>query len=352
MNQWSLRTEILTITHRWPIIVVFILAGSLIGWGVSRIYPAPYQATSEFYVGLDVYRWSQDQNVLRFTGGVSFNYPDDYKNWQMANLNVIILTDDVKREVLRRLRERDSYWLDVSREQLGEMMEVYWRNAGKWRIVINNPQPQYAIQAVEIWQDVGIELIQTATFHARNTMLLDIELQSIAAQQTQTQVELTAQQELLKVIDRMQAEIAQNPANQAVPEALLSQLQAQVAAAAKDTPGWNVLLNDLPVAGSRPAAYQEWLPGVLALLQEEEKLSQLALDRLETEWDQTIESYTFASQSTRGVSPTLQVEKLSESIEPPIRIRPTSTLALIGGLLGLIAWALYWSGWLALKARK
>jgi hypothetical protein len=352
MNQWSLRTEILTITHRWPIIVVFILAGSLIGWGVAQIYPSPYQASSEFYVGIDVYRWAKDQNVLQFTGGVSFNYPDDYKNWQMANLNVIMLTDDVRKEVLRRLRERDSYWLDVSREQLGDMMEVYWRNAGKWRIVINNQQPQRAIQAVEIWQDVGIELIQTATFHSRNVMLLDIQLQSIAAQQTQTQLELAAQQELIQEIERLQTEIAQLSANQAVPQALHSQLQALVAASAKDTPGWNVLLNYLPAAGSQPAAYQVWVTSVHAFLQEELKLSQLALESLGTEWDQTVESFTHASQSTRGVSPTLQVEKISESISPPVRIRPTSTLALIGGLLGLIAWALYWSGWLALRARR
>ncbi len=352
MDQWSLRTEILTITHRWPIIVFFIIVGSLVGWGAARIYPSPYQAAAELYVGLDVYRWAKDQNVLRFTGGVPFNFPDDYKNWQMANLNVIILTDDVKREVLRRLRERDSYWLDVSREQLSDMMEVYWRNAGRWRIVVNNPQPQHAIQAVEIWQDVSIELIQTATFHARNTMLFDIQLQSIASQQNQTQVELAAQQELLQAFGRLQTEIAQISADQAVPVDLHSQLQTLAAASAQDTPGWSILLKELPAADSQPIHYQEWATGVQALLQEEVQISQLALNRMEIEWDQTIESFTEASQSSRGVSPTLEVEKISDSIEPAIRIRPTSTLALIGGLLGLVIWGLYWAGWLTLRARR
>ncbi len=352
MNQWSLRTEILSITHRWPIIVLFILAGSLVGWGASRLWRSPFQATSELYVGLDVYRWAQDPNVLRFTGGVAFNYPDDYKNWQMANLNVIILTDDVKKEVLRRLRERDSYWSDVNREQLSDMMDVYWRNAGKWRLVINNPEPKYALQAVEIWQQVAIELIQTSIFHARNTMLFDIQLQSIAAQQTQTNTTLTAQQEALQQLDQWQGQLSQMETDQPVTEVQRSQIQAIAAANASQAPGWAALLDQLPPAGSRPAAFQSWITDGRALLQEEIRQSQQTLTRLEDEWNQTEESFIQASQGSRGVSPTLQVEKISDSIAPPVQIRPTSTLALIGGLLGLVAWALSWAGWLALKAGK
>jgi hypothetical protein len=352
MNQWSLRTEILSITHRWPVIVLFILVGSLIGMGVAQIWPSPYQATVELYVGLDPYRWAKDQNVIRFTGGVAFNYPDDYKNWQMANLNVIILTDDVKREVLRRLRERDSYWSDVNRGQLSEMMDVYWRNVGKWRLVINNPQSQYAVEAVDTWQQVAIELIQTSIYHARNTMLLDIQLQSIATQQTQIETKLAAQQETLQQLQQWQSQLSQIPAGQTVSDDQRSQLQAVVAVEAGGTPGWTHLLNNFPPSGSSPAAFQKWITDALALVEEEILQSQHNLTRLEAEWNQTQESYIQASQGSRGVSPTLQVEKLTETIPPPVRIRPTSTLALIGGLLGLVIWALFWSGWLAIKARK
>ena len=352
MNQWSLRTEILSITHRWPVIVLFILVGSLTGWGVARLWPSPYQATSEIYVGLDPYRWAKDQNVLRFTGGVAFNYPDDYKNWQMANLNVIVLTDDVIKEVLRRLREHDSYWLDVNRQQLSEMMNVYWRNVGKWRLVINNPQPQYAIDAVNTWQQVAIELIQTSIFHARNTMLVDIQLQSIAGQKTQTETELAAQQETLKQLQSWQAQISQMPSGQTITDTQRSQLQALAAVDANDKPGWTRLLDNFPPAGSSPTTYLSWIADARALIEEEIMQSQETLTHLETEWNQTQESYVQASQGSRGVSPTLQVEILSETIAPPVQIRPTSTLALIGGLLGLVIWALFWSGWLAIKARK
>ncbi len=255
MNQWSLRTEILSISHRWPIIVLFILAGALSGWGAARLWPAPYQTTSEMYVGLDVYRWASDPNVIRFTGGVAFNFPDDYKNWQMANLNVIIQTDDVKKEVLRRLRGRESYWLDVNREQLGEMMDVYWRNAGKWRLVINNPQPQHASQAIEVWQQVAIELIQNAIYHARNTMLFDIQLQSIAAQQTRTDISLAAQQEALQQFDQWQTQLSQMTAYQPVADSPRAQLQAIAAANAADTPGWASLLDKLSRSRRPPSSF-------------------------------------------------------------------------------------------------
>jgi len=352
MNQWSLRTEILTITHRWPVIVVMILIGCLVGWGVARFYPSPYQATSELYVGLDVYLWARDQNVVRFTGGVSFNNPDDYKNWQMANLNVIILTDDVKKEVLRRLRERSSYWLDVNRGQLSEMMNVYWRNAGKWRLVINNPQPQHAAEAVEVWQQVALEVIHTSIFHARNTMLYDIQLQSIAAEQTQTKTDLAAQQDALGKFNQWATQLSEIPADQVVSDEQRSQLLAIASANAGETPGWTSLLNGFPEAGSTSAAYQNWLVDARALLEEEIQISQQTLTRLDTEWNQTRESYLEASQGSRGVSPTLQVEPISDTIAPPVQVRPTSTLALIGGLIGLLAWALFWSGWLAMKARR
>jgi hypothetical protein len=38
-EQLTLREYIVHATQRWPILVIFCLAGSLLGWGISLLYP-------------------------------------------------------------------------------------------------------------------------------------------------------------------------------------------------------------------------------------------------------------------------------------------------------------------------
>jgi len=42
--------------------------------------------------------------------GVKFNNPDDYKNWQMANLNALITSEDVFSLTLDTLKEKNNSW--------------------------------------------------------------------------------------------------------------------------------------------------------------------------------------------------------------------------------------------------
>src|SRR5512137_1897129 len=93
INEWSLRDEILTISHRWPLIVLFCLAGSLIGFALSYVWPSPHRATKELYVGLNIDQALEDQNAADHAK-IKFYNADDYKNWQMSSLNTLIFADD------------------------------------------------------------------------------------------------------------------------------------------------------------------------------------------------------------------------------------------------------------------
>ena len=48
MNEWILRDEILVVFHKWPVIVAFVLVGSLIGIGFTSIWPSSFQASTGF----------------------------------------------------------------------------------------------------------------------------------------------------------------------------------------------------------------------------------------------------------------------------------------------------------------
>jgi uncharacterized protein involved in exopolysaccharide biosynthesis len=60
MNIWNFRDEILAAAHRWYWVVASFLLGALLGWLVSFVWPAPYRATLNLYVGLNAYRATRD----------------------------------------------------------------------------------------------------------------------------------------------------------------------------------------------------------------------------------------------------------------------------------------------------
>ncbi|MGB5844900.1 MAG: hypothetical protein WBG94_10680, partial [Anaerolineales bacterium] len=56
MNEWVLRNEILAALHRWPVIVVFSLAGAMVAMVATFFWPSPYRANVEISVELNPYR--------------------------------------------------------------------------------------------------------------------------------------------------------------------------------------------------------------------------------------------------------------------------------------------------------
>ena len=103
MKTWNLLDYILTATHRWYVSLAFILAGSLLGLGTSYVFPSPYRATLDLYVGLNAYRSPYD-SYAEYLAGQSFRMVDDYKNWQMDQLESFVLSDPFMTELLERLQ--------------------------------------------------------------------------------------------------------------------------------------------------------------------------------------------------------------------------------------------------------
>ena len=49
-------------------IVLFCLAGALVGWLVSLVMPSPHRATKELFVGLNISRSADDRNAVEHAG--------------------------------------------------------------------------------------------------------------------------------------------------------------------------------------------------------------------------------------------------------------------------------------------
>jgi hypothetical protein len=352
MREWSLREEILIATHQWPVILAFILVGCTLGIAASYFWQSPYEATSEVFVGLNIANIGKDENIANFTGGLTFNYVDDYKNWQMANLNTVIYSNDIVRITLERLIAEDAYWKQVTRPELSNMLQVYWRNPGRWRMVATHPDPQRAAQASSIWRDVIVESVSESVMHSQDTLNLGNQLESLADIQQSLSNRLVQLQEIRDGLNRWSIEVGQLPADAPLEPLMRWRGFSLASQAAGYDPAWQTALGEYPDADALPAEYLTWLVSAEVTLNELINILENQLQALAVEQEKIATEYERSSRRSRGFAPTLVVERVSGGPTSIAQVRPTAQLGLIGGALGLLAWILFWFGRLAMEAKQ
>lgn len=342
---WSLRDDLLAAVHRWYQILGFCLAGALIGALAAYLAPTPYRASRELYVGLNVEQASQDRSAAQQAGLVFLN-ANDYKNWQMASLNSVVFMDPIIDETLARLQAINPYWTVVGREELARMLHVYWRNAGKWRLVAESPLPDRAIEAVLVWQDVLVEHVHAAVAEANRSLTIDAQMQGLAPTLAEAQANwlnlARAQNALPAWITGQNAKPAAAPLDP-TEWAALDQILAPLSAA--------LVLDGRPAPGASRREVLDWLAAVQTGLARAATDAQAHSHALETQYQSLATQFSQASQASLGLSPELLVQKLSRTrvyLEP---VRPFGIMMLVGALLGWAAWALWWLYGVARAAR-
>lgn len=339
--------EILSATRSWPWIALFCILGSLLGWGVSLVLPTPHRATRELFVGLNVYNSLEGQNRTEYAG-IEIVNANDFKNWQMASLNTLILKDEVIDATLARLRTLDPYWEGVDRTTLADSLDVYWRNAGKWRLVAENTDPQRAEQAVITWEAVVVERVHSAVLASQRAMVIDLQLRAIAQQR------LTH----LAKIERLRQ------AHEAMEHALINP-EALAADASLDQnvhwdlwrqmgrldlgQAWNSLLDAFPPQSSPAGVYRDWLMQAIPLVEAETLDLEEQTHQLDQRQQEAAAQFAQATQESLGLSATLDVDKISETRLQQFVVRPTGKLMLAGSLLGMVIWFAFWLGGISLK---
>ena len=140
LKAWSLAKELYRSFHQWPVILLFMGVGALVGWSLTFMLPANYRAVEQVYVGLNPYRAFSDANFLA-VARPKYSNIDDYKNWQMSQLETVIYLDTFMDATLDRLRKQDPYWDNMDANQLFNILEADWRTAGVWSLIATHPDP-------------------------------------------------------------------------------------------------------------------------------------------------------------------------------------------------------------------
>lgn len=337
MNEWRLSAEISRVTHNWPVIITSILLGSLLGGVVAYLIPSPYQASEELYVGLDPYETVDDSYVSDYAN-VVFDNLDDYKHWQMSQLSLLVTFDDYLQETLIRLREQNPYWNEVDVPRLKAMLTAYWRDAGRWRLVVENKNPEMAAQAVNTWRDVIVEKTNSSISKSRELLQIDLQMKNLTREESETNLRQTEMGEVRNAILAWEEQVLDNSDNSPPNDLDRWRLWTLAARAAGYDLGWQELLNDFPTVNSASQAYGPWVDRLIASVDLEvqniqNQIESIGKERtgLQTQWENSL-------PEGRGLSAALVVEKPSDQSPDIVQARPTSTAALVGGLLGLLVW--------------
>ena len=355
IEQWSMREEILRITHQWPQIILFCIAGCLLGWIIAWLRPTNYRAAIDMYVGLSIYQVESDRPVAEYVGQ-EFKDFIDYKNWQMTNLNGLVLMDQTLNNTLAHLRSQDSYWNQVSTEQLRTMLDVHWRSAGKWRLEAESNDPLQASQAVFAWQTTILEQVDQAIEASRSLQELSLKRQANAVALTKL---ITSQAVLARVkqsFEEQLAKIQSLPQNLPVEE-LDRWLVWQTVTQAELGPTWLPLADSFPGTSQPASSYVKWLEKAIQASEQEIQIIQDQIASLEAQNNQITSQYTQALEESMGLSANLEIRAIENKTLQEQQLcsqalancnylaslHSTSSLMLVGGGLGLLGWCLVWS---------
>lgn len=337
-KKWSLSEEIYRAFHRWPSLAGVILAGCLAGWLISYLMPPYYRAISYIYVALNPYRTYSDTNFLALARPRYSNI-DDYKDWQMTQLESVIYLDQFILETKSRLDELDPDWQAFSVDQLREILEADWRSAGTWSLIANSADAGHAEQAASVWAEVVVEGVDAAVESARQTFMIDQELQAKA----ELLQELALRKEELETasanLDNLSGEAGLLATDQPLNTRLRLQILSQVTRMAEFSPIWMDLLDKQPGEPDTPGTYSEWIEQAQVVMDQEILATQLHIQELEQSKSSLSTLYREKADASLGLSPNLEIEALQKGI--PERIRPTATLIILGGTTAFLLWVLF-----------
>ncbi len=326
-QEWNLRAEILDISHRWWQVFLAFLLGSLLGWGAAFLFPTPHRAQNELYVA--------------YNGDAIYRNSDDFKNWQFGELDAYIVSNDVLDETLSRLRQQDPYWQGFATKDLKPHLHTYWRNAGRWRLVVEWRGKVRAEQLSRAWTDVILEKTRQAAIHAQAVLSLGAQIEAYSRDAVILQLNTTQLAQVRLAIQAWRDALAAQPGE---PVDTLSRWRLQFLASSVA----GLLPRELDLLKKFPppeAALQDYLPEVdqalialdeqLAVVQRQATDVAAAHETLAAKWGEE-------SKSAHNLTANLQVEPLAVENEAAQPVRPTSEITLVGGLLAVLVWGLVW----------
>ncbi len=338
MSEWNPQDSLLAVTHRWPWILASLLVGGLLGALVALLWPSPFRASTEIFVGLNPYRALEDRYVAAFAQ-TEFRNVDDYKYWQMQQLNGLAFSDQYLQPTLSMLRQEDDFWQEIEIDELRDMLAVYWRNAGEWRLVAESSNPNHATQAVQAWKAVILEKAGSAISSSKELFRLELELRSITDLQLESRTRINVLEQVGEALQTLKNDLSHIDSSRPLGDLERWYLWSLAAQVAGNDTNWRTLLEGVPPQQSNIGDYLTWIDSLINAVEVESDSVSIRLKALEGERTKLFEQWKRTLQEGQGLAATLQVESPSDSDPEINKVRPTALAMLIGGALGFLVFS-------------
>jgi len=326
-SSWDSRVALLRYLHRWPIGLAAFLIGALIGLAITFLIPSPIIAETTLFVS-----YNADAIVRN---------PDDYKNWQMGQLNALIVAPDIVEATYNTLTEIDPYWKTVTQDDLMRSLGIHWRNTGTWRLAVTSDTPEHSSQALQIWVEYLLNAYQQAVVSAHNSETLAQSLDAINLELIKTKSRAAELEEIKAIMQETNQELMSSSQDEPLDTVTRWRLGSLAAQASGYNPAWVTILTRFPSADALPAEYAEWLAHTSESLDIELQTIYAQVANLEAEKADYEAKQGEYTASSRGLSSSVNVEKGTDSPPKVTSLRQTGVLVLIGGIIGLTTWFIF-----------
>jgi len=339
MDEWVLRDELLAWAHRWPVIVIFSLAGALVALVLAYLWHFPYRANVEISVELNPYRILDDQYLPAFTKA-EFRNVDDYKHWQMLQLSIIIQSDEYISETLNRLREIDSGWDSIDEQELRTMLVSEWRNAGVWLLSANADTPARAAEAVSTWRDVILDLTRESISNSQDLFDIELALRSLNDQLTENELRAADIEDLRSLLQDFSSKLTLQAQDEALSNQDRQQLLTLDARLAESLPQEVLISLRIPEQNAPTSEILNWIEKIIPMIDDQILFHQTENARINEAISQKSSLWEAALQDGKGLAATLTLEDLKNTQPEVKQVRPYGLAALIGSMVGLLLWIL------------
>jgi hypothetical protein len=328
VSDWSVRDEIIRVTHYWPLPVIAFIIGSLVGWGLAYILPPSYRAEVTLFVAYDDARECRN--------------PDDCKNWQLEQIDALARSQIVLQPTLDELKKIDSYWNDVSTRELAEMLDVLWRNAGQWRMVAIGNDAERSKTAVEVWSRAYLDEYQAAQEHSLNIVDLNARIRALNLAKVQLERKLSLLNMVINEVAEYQNSLADENQNEQLAELTRWELINFAAQASSNNLAWRDLIENFPGEMALISDYLTWLDRLAISIDQEIESIQIQLDQLGLEIKDTLDQIAVEADKSHALSRTVEVSKMVGAEPQVVASHRNTTFAVLGGIIGLLIWGLVW----------
>ncbi len=266
---------------------------------------------------------------------------DDYKNWQLSQVDAIATSERVAKLTLEKLRDLDPYWEGVSVAEFQELQELFWYDVGKWRLQFQAPENEHALQGVQAWREILLLDLSRLILESEDLLELEGRMRASNSAISQLETRVTEMELLITEIAAVRVELESADPQQEMDDSPREDLWLLIAGAAEEDVLWTQVLDEIPEKDQSHLDYIHWIDQVLTAVESDLEGHQAIMEELSNDHILLTEDYLREIEEARGLSASLYIEE--EGTKPKIiKTYPDTQIAFLGSLVGLLIYIIVW----------